>query len=323
MIALALSLTLIAALTTALLELHQNVRLAVDRAETLDRSRFIVEFIAEAVRWAGVLPSSRVDATPEQSVPRQLTIDESSAFPAIVRSMPFDLCTTPEMSNTLLWPILWLAEVDQHGESAAAPCMNKANLLPESQLIVIDSLRSCLTDCTAILPVWLVLNPGCDPLFTKSSAEVRRISNHRIPADCRSNTAMAIFDRQLLFVRDYAWQKGDGIPALMIKRWLAEDPARWGRAEMLAAGISALQARLIRPTSTVSPCGDDPHCAALSPPLGLELALSLQGWIVDGDHQVTASGSLLSRNKEGFKDGVYHLKVTRTLLRANVGASQP
>ena len=322
MIALALSLMLIATLNAALMELHQNVRLAVDRTDTVDRSRFVSEFIAEAVRWAGVLPVLQRESSSQYSTASDWKsgVGETD-YPQVTEPKPFDFCMNSEAAPSPYWPIIWVTDVDSRGTSDAAPCMNNANLLPQSQLIVIDSLRRCWTDCSARLPAWLVLNPGCDPIFTKFNVEIRYVSSDQIPEDCRSNTAIAVFDRQLLFVRDYAWQKGDGIAALMIKRWLAETPSRWSRAEMLAAGVDTLGAKLITPTTTFAVCNDDIQCADLREPLGLELALSMRGWITTDHYQEAISTSLSGLTTGESNDGIHRLKITRTLLRANIDAS--
>jgi|GEM_PF-6674336 len=334
MIGLALSLGLIATLTTALLELHQNVRIAVDRADTLDRARFVTALLADAVRWAGVPPMTRIDGTPlsidamtfqmsDWLAPLAGDAVAVSTMLADGAAAEFDLCALSDTAVNPLWPAIGLAAVGADGSVSQAACMNSWHLLPGSQLIFVDSLRPCAQACAPALPAWLLLSPGCDFLFSKSQPEVRRVSSYELPADCSRETAAAVLDRQLFFVRDYAWQKGDGIPALMLKRWLAETPARWSRAEMLAAGVSALRVALIHAAEVLPACVDDPHCLSRQPPLGLAMSLLVRGWVSDSSHTMQTPRAMLGETAGAFNDGFYRLQIERTMLRNMVTQLAP
>lgn len=341
MIGLALSLGLIATLTAALLELHQNVRIAVDRADTLDRARFVTALLADAVRWAGVPPMTRIDGTPlstdvmtsqmggwvapvaGDAVAVSTLLADSAAALANGAAAEFDLCGFSDTPFNPFWPAIGLIDVDADGSVSQAACMNSWNLLPGSQLIFVDSLRPCAQACAPALPAWLLLSPGCDFLFSKSQPEVRRVLSYELPTDCSRETAAAVLDRQLFFVRDYAWQKGDGIPALMLKRWLAETPARWSHSEMLAAGVSALRMALIHAAEVLPACVDDLHCSSRQPPLGLAMSLLVRGWVSDSSHTMQTPRTMLGATAGAFNDGIYRLQIERTMLRNTVTLVRP
>lgn len=334
MIGLSLSLGLITTLTAALLELHQNVRIAVDRADTLDRARFVTELLADAVHWAGVPPTRRLDGTPLSTdtmtaQPRGLVnslAGDAVAMRTILGSgtaAQFDLCALSEAAINPFLPAIGLLDVGADGSVSQAPCFNSASLLPGSQLIFVDSLRSCVEDCIPALPAWLLLSPGCNFLFTHVQPEVRRVSSYQLPADCSRDTATAVLERQLFFVRDYAWQQGDGIPALMLKRWLAETPARWSRAEMLAAGVSGLRVALIHADEVLAACAEDPDCLAQQPPLGLMASLLVRGWVSDSSHNTQTPLRVLGESIGVYNDGFYRLQIDRTMLRSTVNPFVP
>jgi len=65
--------------------------------------------------------------------------------------------------------------------------------------------------------------------------ELRIFSSSAIPIECSGHERYALWSRALIYLRDYAWERGDGIGSLMIKR-LGVD-GQFDRAQMLVAGV--------------------------------------------------------------------------------------
>ena len=58
---------------------------------------------------------------------------------------------------------------------------------------------------------------------------------------CFANGTARSLHRSLVYVRNYSWQVGDGISAVMVRELAREPEARWLRSSMLAHGIEGWQ----------------------------------------------------------------------------------
>jgi prepilin-type N-terminal cleavage/methylation domain-containing protein len=173
-----------------------------------------------------------------------------------------DPCASPETNNADILPSAVIALPGRY------ICWPATDMPVDSPLLMIDAWLPCEPDCPSPSePGFLRLDPGCHPLFEKTTPEIRWAAERRRPADCDVATGVAVLDRQLFYWRDYAWSPGDGIGAVMQKRLRPQLPAAWGRAEMLAAGVEAWSVTPMALTTGIAK--------------GLEITITVRGWFRD------------------------------------------
>jgi type II secretory pathway pseudopilin PulG len=260
LIATALSIGLLSFLISTLGSLRYNLDVSADRAAMAERASQLL-----AVLSAAAASSGRSDTS---------------------ASVPLQPCLSPEALSAENRPSLLLAATGRYG------CLPQTDMPADAKLLMIDALSPCDPTCPDEgEPGFLYLNPGCHPVLARTTPEVRWVSSRQRPADCGASTAISVLERQLFYFRDYAWQRGDGLGAVMMKRLLPESPVRWSRAEMLIAGVSRWD---LVPRWSQSRCPTGLHCTGMAD--GVDVSVAVEGWVRD----TTANG-------------VPRLQLTRTL----------
>ena len=203
LIGMALSGLLIAGVSVSVLALFSQQQTATDRAELAERGRYAAEYL-----------SAQVAASWSRGV--------SAEF--------FTVCLQPDQTLTPGVQIL---------RAGDASCLPASNLVADTPMLVLDTVRRCAQACSGgTWPAWVRLSPGCHITFSPVQPELRKLADGFLPSECASATLMHRWDRKLYYLRDYAWHPGDNIPSLMVKSWRA-DEGGFGRAEMLAPGIES------------------------------------------------------------------------------------
>jgi len=202
MIGLTLGLVLLVAVSAAVVRLLDLARISGDHAELAERLRFVSEFLVETVAHSW---------------------PESSSSAAV--------------SSPCLDPVV----VDGAGlrvvEAGQYPCLPRNNLVPGVPLLVLETVRPCVPACE--VPSWPAhfrLTPACGPWVGGRREEIRLLTDASLPADCVPSTARALWQRTVFYIRNYAWEPGDGIASLMMSRFRS-DGSGFGRAEMLVPGF--------------------------------------------------------------------------------------
>ena len=207
LIALALSAIIIASTMRGILLLSAQVNRSADRVEIIERARHSSVYLSDLVARSAL---SKEGAKTE-SVKIGLLCDTPSAensVGTVVLSEPGALCValSDRRTNT---PVLW-----------------------------VDALEECPVHCEpSSWPAYVWVQPGCHPLFTQPAPELRVFSEAKPPAECTGSKRYALWSRSILYLRNYAWRRGDGIGALMIHRLGADGV--FSRAEMLVWGLES------------------------------------------------------------------------------------
>ena len=207
LIALALSAIIIASTMRGILLLSAQVNLSADRVEIIERARHTSVYLSDLVTRSAL---SKEGAKTEGAKIGLLcdTPSAENSVGVVVLSEPGTLCIalSDRRTNT---PVLW-----------------------------VDALEECPVHCEpSSWPAYVWVQPGCHPVFTQPAAELRVFSEAKPPAECTGTKRYALWSRSILYLRDYAWRRGDGIGALMIHRLGADGV--FSRAEMLVWGLES------------------------------------------------------------------------------------
>ena len=202
LIALALSAIIIASTMRGILLLSAQVNLSADRVEIIERARHSSLYLSDLL--------TRSAPSKEGAKTRLLCDSPSvkSSVGTIVLSEPGALCLalSDRRKNT---PALW-----------------------------VDALEECPVHCEpSSWPAYVWVQPGCHPVFNQLAPELRVFSQAKPPKECIGSKRYALWSRSILYLRDYAWRRGDGIGALMIHRLGADGV--FSRAEMLVWGLES------------------------------------------------------------------------------------
>ena len=254
LLAMAIGLSVLAGVSRAVLVMLDAARVSADQAELAERGRFAVDLLAG-------------DIGRSISVPSQVA-------PGVVGTP----CDDPAIVSGLG---LRVAEPGEWG------CLPDSDLVTGSKLLILETAEACEPGCpSARWPGWLLLSPGCHPLFAMTVPELRLADASNRPTDCSLGTALSYWSRKVYFLRNYAWRRGDGIGALMVKQFKPKT-LRFGAAEMLVPGVIAW---------ALEPITGWGHEAVL-------VSLTLTGWEVDrqvirpsGLDQLPLTFTAVSRN---------------------------
>ena len=246
LIAIALSLALLTFLLGALASLRHTLAVAADQAALAERAAQGLSVLAGSAQ-SGYRPS------------------------AITPVSTADPCMSPEATSiTQHTPLLVAAR-------GRFPCFPDDHMPPSARLLMIHTLTPCDPTCAdAGEPGFLFLEPGCHPVLVRTTPEIRRVSVRQRPADCDAGTAVSVLEPQLFYFRDYAWQPGDGLGAIMMKRLLPDSPVRWSRADTVIAGVTDWS---LEPRWSRVRCPAGVHCSGVAD--GVDVTLGVQGWVRD------------------------------------------
>lgn len=247
LIASALSLALLTFLLGALASLRHTLDIAADQVALAERATQGLSVLASSAR-SGYFPAPAVPAS------------------------AIDPCVSPEATSVSQHTPLLVAARGRY------PCFPDGDMPAQARLLMVHAMQPCDPDCPeASEPGFLYLDPGCHPVLLRTTPEIRRVSRRQRPADCGAATRISVLEPQLFYLRDYAWQPGDGLGAIMMKRLLPESPVRWSRADMVIAGVTEWS---VVPRWSQARCAGGASCAG--PADGLDVTLGVRGWVQDG-----------------------------------------
>ncbi len=159
------------------------------------------------------------------------------------------------------------------------PCFPAADMPADAPLLMVDTLIECTPECpTPDAAGFLLLEPGCHPLLTRSTPELRLAARQQRPADCALGTRVAVLERRLFYFREYAWQRGDGLGALMVRQLNPDASLDWGRSEMLIAGVDDW---IVTPRWSAASCEPTGACPISGWADGIAVTLAMRGWVRD------------------------------------------
>lgn len=142
-----------------------------------------------------------------------------------------DLCELPSTRTTVGLMVI---------NGLMPTCISLPGRRPQTPVLVIDTLTACETDCVNVdFPAYVWLQPGCHPLFQISEPQLRWVHDMAELESCSALTQISYWQRQLIYLRAYGLQSGDGEGALMLKKLNSQ--GLYGRAEMLVAKVLGWQ----------------------------------------------------------------------------------
>ena len=215
LIAMALGTSLLAGLGVTAAELSRTARSLAEHADRLERTDFALAHLAQSV-W--------------------------TAWPMRYEAPLGSPCESPDPQATTGLRIVAAGDYD---------CLPRWHVVSGMPMLIIEGLEWCRRpDCGDEPPFgWRLETPGCSPLFQPATALLVYHYSPPSQGGCTARAEQTVWSRQLYYLRDYAWTPGDGIGALMRKRWRA--PGRgFGRGEMLIPGIGAWFVEPVFPTAT-------------------------------------------------------------------------
>lgn len=303
LVAQALTLGLITAVISFTTALIDDAAASADVAELAERSRHALAVLASEVALAGARPQPPPGSP---VLPVVESVPESMLALADIR----DPCRSPvgESVNLSHASLRVVA-------AGTGSCLPSADL-GAAAMLVIDAIRDCSSGCAGGDPAFVVLVPGCHPLFTRTSIEVRLTDPASLPGDCAPGTAHGVLERTVYWIRDYAWTPGDGIPALMQRRLAPELPLRWLRSEMLVAGVAGWSVAERDDPRPAASCLPGVPCAVSRPLAGVDIGLLLQGWYAGHVLPGSRHHPLGAVSLGPFSDGVMRLAAQRLMLRS-------
>ena len=205
LVATALGLWLVTGIALTVQQLWQTARVASDQAELAERGDFAIRVVVGAVQQAWPVQHASRVTTP---------------------------CGKPDVATARGIRVVLPGRF---------PCLPQHDLMPGTPLLVIEGLEACQkSNCgTQRLPGWRLEQPGCDPLFLDVAPQIKHHSRPIRDSDCAGPTELSIWNRRVFYLRDFSWQQGDGLGALMMASWRSGDEkGGFGRGEMLAPRVA-------------------------------------------------------------------------------------
>ncbi len=161
----------------------------------------------------------------------RFTSDLAAASTPLGTTEVADLCEVPSTRTTVGLMVI---------TGAVPPCLNLPGRRLQSPVLVVDTLTGCETGCVNVdFPAYLWLQPGCHPLFQIAEPQLRFIRDVAEIEACSARTQVSHWQRQLIYLRAYTLQPGDGEGALMLKKLKSQGV--YGRAELLVAKVLGWQ----------------------------------------------------------------------------------
>ena len=250
LVAQALSLAMMTVLVASLSSLYKHVQFSADAAENSETAYFLMDALAQ---W---LSESRGPVFTLDSLSSPVWTEEGHKPTAID-----DPCGTPPES-----PFAFSQAGVAILPAGDASCVPSSSVDESSRVLLIERRVPChadcheagfyaaLSDCSSghAVPQWRSGDEagvdearadgarGDDASARKESGGMgSRDSEARDSGDKSCDVEPNLFQlhRMLIYVRNYARRRDDGIPALMMSRLATEPQRRWLRSDMLASGV--------------------------------------------------------------------------------------
>jgi type II secretory pathway pseudopilin PulG len=216
LVAQAMGLALLAALTGGVTALYHAVLVASDAARTSETAYFLMDALEQWVSEAKPI-TSQGDVRPD--VIGVATFHDDS--------ISLDPCQTPVTSTfNLARAGVMVVPV------GALHCISQTHVSEDSVALVIEKREGCESSCLA--PGFFTSPGACG----QENYLVRWQDRGNHLEACEDGTQITRLSRLIVYSRDYSWRVGDGIPAIMVAELAPEADARWLRSTMLASGIA-------------------------------------------------------------------------------------
>jgi hypothetical protein len=211
LIALALGTWLVSAVGLTAQRLSLMARLSSDEVELAERGDFALRHLSQAVLGASPITEASIDLTP---------------------------CSVFQPGRQRLGALkggVGIRVVKQGHFS----CLPSRNLVRNSLLLIVEEANLGLgAGCEEHMfsSGWLE-EPARDSALEPAQAKSNSMGLQVVPEHCPTVTAsVAVRSKRLYYLRDFAWDEGDGVGALMMKVWKPERQG-FGRAEVLVPGV--------------------------------------------------------------------------------------
>jgi hypothetical protein len=211
LIALALGTWLVSAVGLTAQRLSLMARLSSDEVELAERGDFALRHLSQALLGASPITEASIDVTPcgvFQPRRQRLGALEGGVGIRVVKQGHFS-------------------------------CLPSQNLVRNSPLLIVEEANLGLeAGCEEHLSSsgWLE-EPARDSALESAKAKFNWMGIQVVPEHCPTVTeSVAVRSKRLYYLRDFAWDDGDGVGALMMKVWKPERQG-FGRAEVLVPGV--------------------------------------------------------------------------------------
>jgi len=215
MISLSLGLGLMTLMIDTIANISRAGRVSAEAAEATERAYFMMD----------VLDAWVSETAPLNDLP-SLSMSESEPVNAAL-----DLCESPVMSS---FPL------NRSGIAVVSPdnlaCIPARYRETSAPALFLERRLRCPKNCSG--GGFYALSPIC---FWGDETGHYRISWVEDPSaypECFSTGDAVRVSRSLVYIRDYSWRVGDGMPAVMLRDLARESDARWLRSTMLAHDIN-------------------------------------------------------------------------------------
>ena len=142
-----------------------------------------------------------------------------------------DLCESPAMSS---FPL------NRSGIAVASPdnlgCIPARYREISAPALFLERRLRCPKHCSG--PGFYVLSPTCFWGDETRHYRITWVGDPSTYSECFVAGDAIRISRSLVYVRDYSWRVGDGMPAVMLRDLAREPDARWLRSTMLAHDIN-------------------------------------------------------------------------------------
>lgn len=245
MISLSLGLGLMTLMTATMLRLSEVSRGSAEAAEAMERGYFLMD-VMEA--WVGEAGPIRV--TDQVSESEGAHDDGESMQDALSSVMTTG---TTSIFNPCQNPIASPLPDDSHGlvvlSDLTVDCIPQRHRQLGSPALFLERRFRCWGNCTH--QGFYALTDSCSAESKASSTNIVWLESASRRPPCFENGGAVRLNRALIYVRDYAWDAGDGESAVMFRELADEPESRWLRSAMLAHDIRDWQLQCLRACKTL------------------------------------------------------------------------
>ena len=168
-----------------------------------------------------------VQATEKDGSPR-------AVYPSLLSDhsiAALDLCESPTMSS---FPL------NRSGIAVVSPdnlaCIPARYRKTSAPALFLERRLRCPKNCSG--GGFYALTPNCFWGDEKQHYGISWVEDLSAYSDCFSTGDAVRISRSLVYIRDYSWRVGDGMPAVMLRDLARESDARWLRSTILAHDIN-------------------------------------------------------------------------------------
>jgi len=245
LIALTLSTWLLSSVGLTVQRLWLMARLSADEVELAERGDFALNHLSQALLNASPIRGQAADLSP---------------------------CSVPKLQSQMRPDEEFGMGIRVLGQGEFG-CLPSRSLVENSPLLVVEQTRSCHEGFCDQLDLSGDRQNHSQCYFGGLSLQPTVITQSRyqgLPQDCSGVASLPSWSRHLYYLRDFSWDSGDGVGALMMKTWRPESRT-FGRGEVLVPGVVNWALKPIELPLSPSTLGDEYLVA------GVDIRLTLWG----------------------------------------------